>query len=141
MEASFTCTVHINDTVDAVNFRSCREVGSFDVLHVLFKRHTWHSRTFFSLLKDALNVKADCPRNFREVVRRDTSCHTNRNTIRTVEKKVWKSCRQDCGFHFGIIKIWLEIDCLLFDVFQHMLGNTIKSALRISHSCWRVTVD
>ena len=96
VESAFARGVHVGNTVDAVNGCTGGEIRALYVLHVFFYRDGWFPiRPAF---KDGIDVKVHGSGHFREVVRRDTSRHTNRNTVASVEQEVGQSGREHRRF-------------------------------------------
>ena len=88
METSFAVRVHVDNTVNAVNGSTGREIWALDVLHVLLNRNLRHGEISVALCEDSRHVQVNRTSNLGEVMRRDSCCHTNRNTVASIEKKV-----------------------------------------------------
>ena len=141
MESAFSCCVHVNDAINSVNGCTRWKIWTFDMFHVFLDGNIWPSRIFFTLFKYTLYVKFYCTCNFSQVVWRNSCRHTNSNTIRSIEEKIGESSRQNGWFHLRIVKIRLEVDRFLFNVFKHVFGDAIQSTLCISHCCRRIAID
>ena len=80
-------------------------------------------------------------RHFREVVGRNASRHTHRNTVAAVEQQVGQSSREHRGFILRVVKVGLEINGVFVDVIQHVFGDAVKTAFRVPHGGRRIPVN
>ena len=98
VETTFSGRIHIGDTVDAVDACAGRKIRTFYVFHVFFYRDVGASfRTGF---EDAVNVQVHGTCHLGQVVRRDASGHSNRNTVAAVQQQIGKPGGQDRRFLF-----------------------------------------
>ena len=139
MESPLARCVHIGNSIDAVDARSGREIRALDMFHVFFYRD--YGLAHLARFKDTIHVEVHGTGHFGQVVRGDSSRHTDSDAVAAVEQQVWKSGGQDRGLLFRIVKIRLEIYGVLVDVIQHVLGNAIQPAFRVTHSGWWVAVN
>ena len=139
VESALSSAVHVGDTIDAVDGGAGGEVGALHVLHVFFYR----DRGFLTCprLEDGINVQIHSPRHFREVVGRNASRHTHRNTVAAVEQQVGQSSREHRGFILRVVKVGLEINGVFVDVIQHVFGDAVETTFRVTHGGRRIAVD
>ena len=75
-------------------------------------------------------------------MRRDTSCHTDCDSIRTIYKQVRDSHRKYHRFLLRLIKVRHEINHILIQIFKkYILCQFLKSGFCISHSRCTVALD
>ena len=139
VESSFARSVHVDDTVNAVDGGTGGEVRTFYVLHVFVYRNIGHA--FGAGFKDGIDVKVDRTSHLCQVVGWNTRGHTDRNTVAAVEQQVGEPCWQNRGFLLGIIEVGLEINGALVDVVKHVLGNPVQATLGVPHSGRWVAVN
>ena len=139
VESAFSGGVHVSDAIDAVDGGSGGEVGAFHVLHVFLYRDGW--LLIRPRLEDGVNVQIHSTRYFREVVRRDASRHTHRNTVAAVEQQIGQSSREHRRLILRVVKVGLEINGVFVDVIQHVFGNAVKTTFRVPHGSRRIAVN
>ena len=79
--------------------------------------------------------------NLRKIVGRNVRRHTDRDTVRAVDKQVGISCRKNDGFFFATVEVGDKIDRFLIQVFEHFRGELGESCFRVTHSRGGVAVD
>ena len=74
------------DLMAYVSGRACWEIWALDVLHVILDGYARHFRIFDTLFKYCSNMQSDCSSNFIDVVRRDSCCHPDSNTVASIQE-------------------------------------------------------
>ena len=100
-----------------------RKIRSLDVFHHLLGIDI---RVF--------HIGNDTVDHFPKIMWRNTGRHTNGDTFRTVDEKVWHLDRKDFRLFFRLVKVWNKINDILIQIRQiSFLCNLLKSCLCISH--------
>ena len=78
---------------------------------------------------------------FAEVMRSHVGCHTNRDTLRTIDQKVREAARQDFRFDFGAVIVSHEIDGFAVDIANKFKRELVHSGFGITHSRSFIAID
>ena len=76
-----------------------------------------------------------------QVVRRNVRRHSNGDPRGTVDQHVGQPCRQNRGLGERVIEVGSEVDGVLVDVGQQLVGYGRQPGLRVAHGRWWVSVD
>ena len=98
VELPLATSVHVNDTVDAVNARPRGEVWAFHERHVFLYRDGRHACHL--VLEDSVHVEVDRPGHFGQVVRWNSRGHSHRNTVASIQEEVGQPGWKDRWFLF-----------------------------------------
>ena len=113
------------------NDPACRKIRSFDVLHQLFCRDVI-----------VLHVCLNRIHNLAQVMCRNTGCHTNCDSFRTVQQKVRNSYRKNCRLFFCLIKIRYKINDIFVQIGKIcLLCDFRQSCFSITHGCSPVSFN
>ena len=82
-----------------------------------------------------IDVGAASVDHFSKIVCRDIGCHTDGNTVATVDEQVGNLCRHDGWFLQRVVKVVHHIDCVLVDVVHDVLTHLGEAALGVTHGC------
>ena len=74
-------------------------------------------------------------------MRRNVCRHADRNTVRSVDKKIRDAARKHFRLHRRFIKVGHEIDGILLDVRHHLRRHFGEFRFRITHCCGAVPVN
>ena len=90
VESTLAGSVHVDDSVDSVDHRSRREIGSFEVFHIFqnIDLRWLVERPFRIFLDDHLGVECDRRCDLFEVVRRNLGRHADGDSITAVEQQI-----------------------------------------------------
>ena len=135
----FSGGVHVGDAVNAVNGCTGWEIRALDVLHVFFYRN--RGLVVRAGFQDGVDVKIHRTGHLRQVVGWNSGGHTDRNTVTSIEQKIGEPSGKDGGFVLRIVKVRLEINRVLVDVVEHVLGDSVQATFRVSHGSGRIAVD
>ena len=72
--------------------------------------------------------------NLTQVVRRDTSGHTNCNTLRPVHQEIWEPCRQYRWLLVTTVVVVNKVNCLFVNIANHLHSHGMHATLRITRS-------
>ena len=122
--ATLSRLVGIFYTLQAVDVGTCGEVGGGDVLH----------QSVGADLR-VIDVGAASVDHFSKIVCRDIGCHTDGNTVATVDEQVGNLCRHDGWFLQRVVKVVHHVDCVLVDVVHDVLTHLGETALGVTHGC------
>ena len=122
--------VHRLDTALAADDPAGREVRPFDELHQLVDRAVW----IVHIIRDAVD-------QLTQIVRRDVGGHADRDTRGTVHQQIGQARRQDHRLLLLLIVVRAEVDRVLVEVGQHLLGQPVHAAFGVTHGGSRVAVD
>ena len=106
------------------------EVWSLDVLH-----QPLHGDV---RLVDHRHAAID---HLRQVVGRHVGRHADRDACGTVDEEVGNLGREHRGLLQAVIEVVGEVDGLLVEIGEHLLGNLAKAGLRVPHGRRVVSVD
>ena len=108
-----------------------RKIRSLDVFHHLLGIDI---RVF--------HIGNDTVDHFPKIMWRNTGRHTNGDTFRTVDEKVWHLDRKDFRLFFRLVKVWNKINNILIQIRQiTLLGHLVQTCLGITHCRCTVTLD
>ena len=79
--------------------------------------------------------------HFAEVVGRHVRGHPHRDACGAVDEQVRNLGRQHRRFLQALVEVGAEVDRLLVQVGQHLLGRLSKACLGVTHGCRVVSVD
>ena len=111
-------------------YRAGREVGALDVLHQVLDVRVG--------LVDQLHDRVD---DLAEVVRRDVRRHADRDAGAAVDEQVREACRQDERLALRLVVVRAEVDRVVVELAQHLLGELREPRLGVAHRRGRVVVD
>ncbi len=75
------------------------------------------------------------------VVRRDVGGHAHRDARAAVDQEVGELGGEDERLDGGVVVVGTEVDGLLVDVRQHLLGQTVHAHFRVAHGGGGIAVD
>ena len=75
-----------------------------------------------------------------EVVRRDVGRHPDRDSRASVHEQVWKLRRQHRGLDDGVIVVGGEVDGVLLDVREELLGEPVHPDFGVAHGRRAISV-
>ena len=102
-------------------------------------RHTFHDvRDLGVGVVDQQTHRVD---GLAEVMRRNVGRHTDRDTVRAVDKQVWEARRQNRRFFQNIVERRHKINGFFIDIREHFRGNFTHSAFCITIRSGRIAVD
>ena len=87
-----------------------------------------------------VDVSADGVANLSQVVGSHVCCHTYGNTGRTVEQKERSFCGKYGRLLNCVVKVELEVYCILVYVCENFFCKFFKLSLCVTHGCNGVTV-
>jgi hypothetical protein len=122
--------VGLADAGGAVDVAGRREIGARDDPGERLDRGLW--------LFDQGHQAID---DFREIVGRDVRGHADRDAGRTVHDQVGDTRRQDDRLRLVVVVVGGEVDGVLVDVGQHLVGDPGHAGFGITHGGGRVAVD
>ncbi len=73
-------------------------------------------------------------------MRRNIGCHTDSNTERAVQKKVWQCCRQHTWLFASRIIVGTEINRVFFDIAHQLRGHFGHARFGITHRSSGITI-
>src|SRR6201991_274071 len=117
------------DAFHTIDDPACWKVGSLDMHHQLFDSHV--------LILDIGDTTVD---DLRQVMRHHIGGHPNGDTAGTVHQQLGDAGGQNRWLLEGVVEIGLEVDRILLDIFQHILGLTMQTGLNIPHCRRAVTI-
>ena len=79
--------------------------------------------------------------DFVEVVRRDVGGHAHRDARRAVDQQVGPPRRHHRRLFFGAVVVGREVDRLLVDIGQHLVGDLGQPDFGVAHRRRAVAVD
>ncbi|MNC51033.1 hypothetical protein D3C75_1003080 [compost metagenome] len=74
-------------------------------------------------------------------MRRNIGSHTYGDPANSIDKQVRKTSRENNGFIFFAIIVWLEVNGVLVDISEHFHRNLGQTCLGITHCRSHVTID
>ncbi len=122
--------VHRLDLACAADHGTGGEVGSFDVLHQVVDGAV-----------AVIDVVDDAGHHLVEVVGRDIGSHADGDAGRAVEEQVGDLGGEHQRLNQRLVVVGAEIDRLLVEVFQHLLGQTVHADFGITHRRRGVAID
>ena len=129
-QASATCLVRIHDTFTAHDDAASREIRT---------RHDAHK--FLGSHRRIIQHQACCIDSFAQIMRRDIRCHTDGDTVATIDQQVRESRGKNDRFLQALVVVRLEINGLLIKVAQELHGRFVQASFGVAHSCSGVAVD
>ena len=133
-DAPATRRVGVSDTLDAQDRRASGKVGAVDELHQVI------DVDIFQPLPVVDEVDAGVG-NLVEVVGRNVGRHADGDARRAVEKQVWQIGGQDARLLESVVEVGVEVDGVLADVDDHLLGDAGQARLGVAHGGRWVAVD
>ena len=118
------------DAFVAVNDASGREIGSLDVFHQLGDGDV----VIVNIGDDAVDALA-------EVVRCHVGGHTDGDTVGAVDQQCGDLCRQHGRLLQRVVEVVLEVDGVLVEVVEHLLGDLLQTGFGVTHGSRAVAVD
>ena len=67
-----------------------------------------------------------------QVVRRDVGCHADRDALTAVDQQVREAAGQNMRLLFGLVKVGVPVDGVLFNIGQHLAGHLGHAGLGIT---------
>ena len=123
--------VHRVDAVVAADRRAGREVRTLHELHQVVDR----------ALLAVLHVVVDAVAELPEVVRRNVRRHADGNARGAVEEEVRKLRRQDRRLLQGLVVVRDEVDRVLLEIAQELVGDALHADFGVTHRRSAVAVD
>ena len=122
--------VHRLDLARAADHRPRREVGPVDEGHEVVDRAV-----------AVVDVVRDAVHEFVEVVRRNVCRHADRDARRAVEQQVGDLGRQHERLGERLVVVGAEIDRLLVEILEHLLGQPVHADFGVAHGGGGVAID
>ena len=88
-----------------------------------------------------INIKQQRIQHFLKIMRRNVARHTDCNSGRTIGQQNWNTRGQDCRLFQGVVVIWNKINCVFFQVCQHIMSDFPHADFCITHCCRRITIN
>ena len=117
--AGFKCRM---DARTAQNKRASREIRTMDEFHQAFDGDF-----------RVIDIGHAAVNNFTKVMRRNVGCHTNRNTTRTIDQHVGKTCWQNRWFLGCFVIVVAEIDGVFIDIFEQEVRGLGHAGFGVTH--------
>ena len=132
-DTQLTCSCLVNpEQVIFIYYQTtCRKVRSLEIAHQPFDTDVV-----------ILHICLYRIYNLSQIVRRNTGCHADSDTIRPVYQQIRDSDRKYHRLLLCLIKVWHKIYYILIQIFkEYILRQFLQSGFCISHGSCTVTLD
>ena len=129
VDAAAAAFVSLANPLGTIDDAGGGEIRSGDMLH--------QTRHVDGGVIDVSDASVD---NFVEIVRRNVRGHAHGDTRRTVDQQIGETGWKYAGFSLGFVVVRREIDGLLVDVGEHLVGDARHPHLGVTHGGRRVAV-
>ena len=114
----------------AVDNATRRKIGSRHVLHQLINRNI-----------RVIEISNDAIHDFSQVVGSHVGGHAHSNARSAIHQQVRELGGHHAGFFQRIIEVGLKINGVLVQIVEHLIGQTFKTGLGVTHGGRRIPID